>query len=392
MVDTEEGVVDIAGAAEMPFREQSMSTQREAFVRAARMPGANIRALCRAVPISPTTGYKWLARGDLEDPVSFVARSRRPRTSPRQTPLALAAQVLALREAHPAWGGRKLRAALRRQGLCEVPAASTITAILGRHGRLDPAWGAGQPRAFQRFEHPYPNALWQMDFKGRLPCGADWCHPLTILDDHSRYSVGIAACSNQRTETVRAHLVSAFERYGLPERILVDNGSPWGDTWEHPYTPLTVWLLHLGIAVSHSRPYHPQTLGKDERFHGTLKRELASQLPFRDMVHSQDAFDAWRHLYNHERPHESLGDAVPADRYRPSPRRFPGSLLPLAYSRHDRVRKVQQDGWVWLHGRKYRLPHAFVGYPVGLRPAGVDGAWDVYFANTHIGHLDEHVR
>ncbi len=102
-------------------------------------------------------------------------------------------------------------------------------------------------------------------------------HPLTIPDNHSRYALGLAACPNQRTATVRAHLISAFQRYGLPDRLLVDNGSPWGNHPAHPYTPLTVWLRRLGIAVSHSRPYHPQTLGKDERFHGTLQRDLARQ-------------------------------------------------------------------------------------------------------------------
>ena len=187
--------------------------------------------------------------------------------------------VLTLRAQHPTWGARKLRVLLARQGVQPLPAASTITAILRRHDALDPAQGAGQPRAFQRFEHPHPNALWQMDFKAGWPCGAGRCHPLTILDDHSRYALGLAACANQRTATVRAHLVAAFQRYGLPDRLLVDNGSPWGNHPAHPYTPLTVWLRRLGIAVSHSRPYHPQTLGKHERFHGTLERDLGGQPP-----------------------------------------------------------------------------------------------------------------
>ena len=136
--------------------------------------------------------------------------------------------VLALRAQHPTWGARKLRVLLARQGVQPLPAASTITAILRRYDALDPAQGAGQPRAFQRFEHPHPNALWQMDFKAGWPCGTGRCHPLTILDDHSRYALGLAACANQRTATVRAHLVAAFQRYGLPDRLLVDNGSPWG--------------------------------------------------------------------------------------------------------------------------------------------------------------------
>ena len=180
-----------------------------------------------------------------------------------------------------------------------------------------------------------------MDFKAGWPGGPGRCHPLTILDDHSRYALGLAACANQRTATVRAHLVAAFQRYGLPDRLLVDNGSPWGQRPAHPYTPLTVWLRRLGIAVSHSRPYHPQTLGKDERFHGTLQRDLGGQPPRPDLGAWQTAFDAWRHEYNHVRPHESLALAVPATRYHVSPRPYPAQLPPLPYGPDDQVRRVQ---------------------------------------------------
>ena len=180
---------------------------------------------------------------------------------------------------------------------------------------------------------PTPCGRWTSKRAG--PAAPGRCHPLTILDDHSRYALGLAACPNQRTATVRAHLVTAFERYGLPDRVLVDNGSPWGNHPAHPYTPLTVWLRRLGIAVSHSRPYHPETLGKDERFHGTLERELGRQPPRPDLDAWQTAFDAWRHEYNHVRPHDSLDLAVPASRYHVSPRPYPAELPPLPYGPED---------------------------------------------------------
>src|SRR5699024_3964561 len=127
----------------------------------------------------------------------------------------------------------------------------------------------------------WPNALWQMDFKGHFALQSGGrCHPLTVLDDHSRFNVVLAACANERTETVKAHLTTAFRRYGLPARMSMDNGAPWGQDFEHTLTPLVVWLLRLGVAVSHSRPYHPQTQGKDERFHKTLKAELLSACTF----------------------------------------------------------------------------------------------------------------
>ena len=133
--------------------------------------------------------------------------------------------------------------------------------------------GDSLDKAYRRFEHQ--RDLWQMDFKGHIPVGScGRCHPLTVLDDHSRFSLGVRACADEKTQTVHDHLTSIFRRYGMPDTILVDNGSPWGSDFYHPFTPLTVWLVQLGVRVVHSRPYHPQTLGKLERFHRSLKTEL----------------------------------------------------------------------------------------------------------------------
>ncbi len=142
-----------------------------------------------------------------------------------------------------------------------MPAASTITAILHRHACIEPA-ESQKHTAFQRFEHPHPNDLWQMDFKGHFAIDAGRCHPLTVWDDHSRYCLGLRACGNERGVTVQTHLTSILPRYGLPRRILADNGSPWGADGDHPFTPLTVWLLQLGVDVSHGRPHSPADPGQ----------------------------------------------------------------------------------------------------------------------------------
>ncbi len=357
---------------------------REAFIERATTGGANRRALCRDFGISPQTGYRWLQRAAQGSGLND--RSRRPHRSPGQTAAELEALVLALRAEHPSWGGRKLARRLRDLGQREVPAASTVTAILRRHGLLDPA-RAGQPRAFIRFEHDRPNALWQMDFKGHVACGDGRCHPLTVLDDHSRYNVVLQACADERTATVRTALVMAFREHGLPQRIAVDNGSPWGEGPGHPYTPLGVWLLRLGVTVSHSRPYHPQTLGKDERFHRTLKADVL-RVPLIDLADGQRRFDAWRWVYNWERPHESLTGAVPASRYVPSERPYPDILPAIEYPAGDLVRRVQAKGITHLHGRTVRLPKAFRGQPVAFRPTGDDGRYDVYFATMRITDVD----
>ena len=370
----------------MPFHERTLVMLREEFVELAGRERANMSELCRYFGIARRTGYRWLRRYQAAGSVGLLERSRRPLRSPAQTAPEVEQAILALRQAHPTWGGRKLAARLRALGHTDVPAASTVTAVLRRHGLLDGP-GVGEPRAFRRFEHAAPNALWQMDFKGHVACGTGRCHPLTVLDDHSRYNVALQACADERTATVRDALVAAFRAHGLPERIAVDNGAPWGDREGSPYTPLGVWLLRLGVRVAHSRPYHPQTLGKDERFHRTLKAEVLHH-PLLDLVDAQQRFDRWRQVYNHERPHEALGDAVPAARYRPSGRSYPERLPALEYEPGDMVRMVQAKGLTHLRGRVFALPKAFRGHPVAFRPTTQDARYQVVFATFQIAEID----
>lgn len=370
----------------MPWQECSVQALRQEFVMLAQQPEANLRALCRRFGISPDTGYTLLARYRQEGVTGLCDRSRRPRSSPTRTAPAMEDAVCAVRVAHPAWGGRKIRRYLHDHGQADVPAASTITAILRRHDLLDPA-ASVKHRATQRFEADAPNALWQMDFKGTIALLHGVCHPLTVLDDHSRYALGVEACADERTATVRTRLIALFRRYGLPVRMLMDNGPPWGDGASR-YTTLTVWLLRLGIAVSHGRPYHPQTQGKDERFHRTLKAEVLVDACFADLVAAQGAFDRWRPTYNHERPHEALGMATPSSRYQISPRAYPEELAPIEYGPGDQVRKVQHEGEIHFRGRTVAISKAFHGYPVALRATETEGVWAVYFCRQWITQID----
>jgi len=363
-------------------------SQRREFVEFAAAESANLAELCRRFQISRKTGYKWLNRYRRQGAEALADRSRRPHRSPLQTPPEVERMVLAVRQEHPVWGGRKIRQVLLRRGEEAVPSASTITEVLRRHGELDEA-KAGSPRAFVRFEADAPNDLWQMDFKGHIAMRRGRCHPLTVLDDHSRYAVGLIACLNERRTTVQSHLTSLFRQYGLPRRMLMDNGAPWGSDQWHRHTPLTAWLIRLGIGLSHGRPYHPQTQGKDERFHRTLKAEVLQGRTFTGRAACQEAFDEWRPIYNFQRPHEALELQVPADRYEPSPRAFPHRLPPIEYGPDDAVRRVQTGGWINFRGRRYRVPKAFRGHPVGLRPTTRDGVHEVYFCRRKLGTLDE---
>ena len=356
------------------------------FVTLAQREGANIRELCRRFTISPPTAYQLLDRYSREGEAGLVERSRRPHRSPNRTPAELEQAVLQVRDEHPAWGGRTIRKVLADRGYGSVPSPSAITAILRRNDRL----ASREPtrRNWLRFEHPQPNDLWQMDFKGHFPAGAGRCHPLTVLDDHSRFSILLQACANERTETVRECLTAAFRLYGLPVRMLMDNGSPWGNDANHPRTPLTVWLMRLGIQVSHGRPYHPQTQGKEERFHRTLNVEQLQGRRFADWATCQAAFDRWRGVYNTERPHQALDLATPISRYAPSPRSFPETLPPIAYGDGDHIRKVGAEGRISFKGQVFKVGRALQGYPVALRPTAADGVWRGWFMTHPIVEVD----
>lgn len=371
----------------MPWQEVSKMSLREEFIMLALQDGVARRELCRRFGISPKTGYKWLNRYLAEGRGALADRSRRPLHSPNATPAAMAEAVVALRKRHPAWGGRKIRRRLQDLGYKGVPQASTITAILHRHGGIAPEESAKR-QAWQRFEHDAPNRLWQMDFKGHFAMALGRCHPLTALDDHSRFNLTLHACADERGTTVQEALTVTLRRYGLPERMLIDNGAPWGHDAEHRLTPLSVWLIRLGVAISHARPYHPQTLGKEERFHRTLKAELLNRRTFQDLPDCQRHFDRWRALYNLERPHEALGLDVPARHYRPSPRPFPRTLPPIDYAPGDAVRKVQAQGEICFRGHVFRITKALRGYPVALRPTPDDGVYSVHFCQTHVGEID----
>ena len=371
----------------MPWKEPTVEAERWEFVRAVRSEALPMREACRRFGISPTTGYKWVGRAARESEHGLSDAPRTPLSSPMRTVPALEEQVCAVRRAHPRWGGRKIHHVLRRAGVAEAPAPSTCTGILRRHGLLDAP--EREQHAWQRFERPAPNLLWQMDFKGHIACGAGRCHPLTILDDHSRFNVCLAACADERLETVRHQLIATYRRYGLPDAMLMDNGAPWGSDAHHPHTRLTAWLMRLGVIVSHGAPMHPQTQGKEERFHRTLKAEVLTTRPaWYSLDELQHAFDAWRPVYNYERPHESVGLGVPGDRYAPSPRAYPEVLPPIAYAPGDVLRKVQDKGRISFRGRCFRVGRAFVGEPVALRPTIIDGVWDVYYCAQRVTRLD----
>jgi transposase InsO family protein len=382
----------------MPWKKECLTVldRRQEFVELAAGEGRNMALLCRRFGISRKTGYKWLSRYRSSSSEDFAERlsdrSRRPQQSPTRTSESVEQQVVALRKKHRAWGGRKLAERLGKLGCEVVPAPSTITGILRRHGLLDEADCEARRRPL-RFEHEAPNDLWQMDYKGHVGMSnGKRCHPLAVLDDHSRFSLVLVACGDEQATTVQKHLTTAFREYGMPKRILSDNGSPWGTSgWGEvgAWTGLAVWLVRLGVELWHGRPCHPQTQGKEERFHRTLVAELLRWETFKDLTDAQPKLDAWRFTYNHERPHEALGLQVPAQRYQPSAIAFPTKLPPIEYGPDDVVRQVHRDGYIKNLKKIIKIGKAFNGQRVALRATREDGVLDVYYCAQHVGRVDQ---
>jgi transposase InsO family protein len=373
----------------MPWKECSQMSSRLEFVLLALAPGANMTALSRAAGVSRKTGYKWRNQYLEHGVEGLTDRSRRPRSSPKRSSAELEARVVSLHKAYPCWGARKLQALLPEEFATTHP--NTIAAILRRNGcGIVPNADVSEP-ANKRFEHEAPNLLWQMDFKGHIALTgrrSGRCHPLTVLDDHSRFAISLTACAGETGEQVRAALTLAFQMYGLPERMTCDNGPPWGTSGHGTLSRLEIWLLRLGIKVGHSRPFHPQTQGKDERFHRTLKRELLDRFGFNSIDACQSAFDGWRDQYNLIRPHAALGQKPPISRYAASGRPFPALLPAIEYDEGDDVRKVRRHGQLCFKGCDFFVGEGLTGEFVAVRPTNHDGIFTVVFCDREITRLD----
>lgn len=370
----------------MPWKEIDKVTLKREFVRLALNGGASISELCRRFGISRKTGYKWLGRYAEQGDSGLADQAKVPTVQPTRTSDDVEQLVLACRDRYPDWGGRKLKRVLEDAGHKGIPSKSTVTQILRRHGRLETT--ASTPHRWIRFEHPHPNDLWQMDFKGYFLIGAARCHSLTVLDDCSRYSMCLQACDNQQTETVKQALIDTFRRFGLPRRMTMDNGPPWGGGGTSRFTRLTVWLIEQGITVGHSRPYHPQTQGKDERFHRTLGTELIGRRTFDTFENCQGKFCEWQERYNWIRPHEALGMATPGSRYEVSMRAYQEHLPEYEYGLKDRVRKVSQDQTASFQNYNIAIGEAFTGKRVAFRPTLVDGVYRVVYQHQEIKEVD----
>ena len=377
----------------MPFITKSTMSQRLEFCVLASKPESNISDLCRRFNITRRTEYKWLDRYLEENVAGLIDRSKQPLHSPNKTLAVIEDYVIQKRTSDPAWGSLKLHKLIcndKEKGLYtyeKVPCRSAINKILKRNGLIDPNLSKVS-KAFERFEYDYPNELWQMDYKGYFKLlNRKLCHPLTITDDHSRFNICLKACRDQQKGTVQKELINVFRKYGMPYMILADNGSPWGASGEinndgtRCFTTLEKWFIQLNIKLIHGRPFHPQTQGKEERFHKTLKKELLDREQFRDYDHCQKRFDSWREKYNCIRPHESLDLRTPADIYAPSIRSYPEVVEIYEYNLSDIKRRVQSNGIISFKNKDINVGKAFIGDYVAIRESQKNNTYEIYFCN-----------
>jgi len=374
----------------MCWKETSVLEERLQFVQEYRSGEWSKAEACRRAGVSRMTGYKWLERYAEGGVEALRDRSRAPHTRPRQVLEEVEEVVVAARGQHPHWRPVKLRAWLDRQAPeIKWPAASTIGEILRRHGLTVPrkkrsrATPSSQPLAHASG----PNTVWCADFKGWFRCqdGAR-CDPLTIADAFSRFLLRCQGLKHPDTAHVRALFEATFREHGLPERIRVDNGSPFASTGIGGLSQLSVWWIRLGIHPERIAPGKPAQNGRHERMHRTLKQETA-QPPHANLRAQQEAFDEFRQEYNQERPHAALDGQTPADLYRESHRNYPSRLEPVAYPDGYEIRQVSDGGHIRWNSAKIFVGHALTGESIGLQPLS-PGKWRVWFSFCELGELD----
>lgn len=374
----------------MPWKDRTVVSIREEFVLKALEPNTNLAALCREFGVSRKTGYKWIERYESGGVLALRDLSRRPRTSPLGVSPEVVVDLVALRNAHPHWGARKLIWALQKSGARFIPSERTVNRVLERAGllvkrRIRPKPAADLPKPDASADRP--NALWTADYKGWWVTGdARRCEPLTVRDQFSRFVLAVHVCRSPRIEEALKIFERLFELYGLPDRILTDNGVPFvAPNSRFGLTRLSAWWLSLGIEHLRSRRGTPSDNGGHERMHRDMAFELEA-VAAGTFDEQQRACDLWRGDFNNSRPHEALGMRTPAQVYKPSGTPYAGSKVELLYPEHLSLRTVSGSGFIRIHHKMVPLTSALAGYTVAIDPRSTP--YELWFASRRIATIN----
>ena len=375
----------------MPWRELKPMDQKVLFIADYLKGTSNFSALCSRYSISRKTGYKWVGRYDEQGIEGLEAQSRRPHQSPHQTPYRLRQAIIKLRtQSLSRPGPKKLQQLLQQRYPNEViPSQTTIYNILKQAGLIK---RRKRRRRVTPYTEPFalvqaPNELWSVDFKGQFKlANGRWCYPLTVMDHHSRYLIGCQSLTSIKTLGTKQVFTRLFKAYGLPQRIRSDNGTPFASKATAGLSRLSMWWIRLGILPERIEAGKPQQNGRHERMHRTLKQET-TRPPAQSMKTQQRRFELFQQTYNHERPHEALGQRPPASCYRTSSRLWPGKLPELDYPDYFDVRRVSHCGGIyWRNGMVY-VSHLLHDEWVGMDEVD-DGKWKIYYGPICLGQFD----
>lgn len=373
----------------MGWKETCAVEERMRFVVAAQEQEESFAAVCRRFGVSRRVGYKWLERFAEEGAAGLFDRSRAPRHHPQGIAEKIAERCLEVRRAHPSWGPLKVRAYLeRRTPATDWPAASTIGELFDREGlTVKRKIRRRSPPSSAPFAHcEAANDVWCIDFKGWFLTGdGKRCEPLTLTDAHSRYLLRCQALARTDTDHVWPVLDAAFREFGLPHYMRSDNGPPFASLGAGGLSRLSVKLIKAGVTPERIAPGKPQQNGRHERMHLTLLQDAASP-PARSMREQLKRLRSFQHLYNEERPHQSLDGATPAERYQASSRRFDGVLRKPQYADDQDIRSVRQNGEIKWLGNTIYISEALIGEPVGLTE-DQDG-WTVSYGPVVLGSIN----
>lgn len=375
----------------MSWSETTAMEQRIQFIRDWRRGVHTVSDLCALYGVSRKTGYKWARRYVEEGPDGLVERSHAACVVHNRTSPEVEQALLELRRRHPSWGAKKLLLILgERSPQLELPGRSTVCDILDRNGLV-----SKRPRR-RVIGHPgkpnghiaAPNESWSADFKGQFKLGnGQYCYPLTVTDNYSRYLLECQALEGTQLEPSKAVFTRLFKEYGLPRRIRTDNGVPFAASTLGRLSRLSAWWVRLGVMPEFIEPGKPQQNGRHERMHRTLKAE-ATKPAAANARAQQRKFNVFRQEYNEIRPHEALDMARPAHLYQPSLRPMPDKLPQLEYPDRFEVRYVSANGGIRWNNDWVNVTSAIVGEYVGLEEID-NGQWDVYYGPLKLGRLHE---
>ena len=367
----------------MPWECKTVEDQRREFAQAA-MYCKNFSALCREFGITRRTGLKWKERYTACQPLTD--RSRKPHTTPTRTPEEVELLILAVRAENPGWGAKTIHRVLERRGCQNLPCVKTVNNILHRYGCISPE-ESQKRQPYTSFEKERCNVMWQTDFKGEFRMkDNNYCYPLTILDDHSRYSLRIAPRLSTANVVIPV-FTEVFQQYSMPDSILSDNGAQFAG-FRKGYTQFEKWLIDLDILPIHGRIKHPQTQGKIERFHRTMKHELLNHTKIADIEDAQTKFRLWQDKYNNLRPHEALGMKTPGEVYEPSQRQYESKVKEFEYGGEHHVLKVNSWGYVRFNGWQVYLSETMANQYIEFRTSSDGETFAACYRNFKIAEFD----